>query len=160
MGTCLTCPLSRCLRKVSLPSKTPYLVITLHLHCWLHFPFIFPDSANHTSRISTISNPLSKPTQPSSPPTSTPVSPLPTSLQNPSEDQQNFVTLTPPLAVSLSREEYLLSLAEDEGITDLFSSVDLDQLPLDVPLWGAILEIQSCWKQSSFSRKQDIKEMH
>ncbi|XP_041811755.1 transcription factor E2F3 [Chelmon rostratus] len=92
------------------------------------------DSANHTSRISTISNPLSKPTQPSSPPTSTPVSPLPTSLQNPSEDQQNFVTLTPPLAVSLSREEYLLSLAEDEGITDLFSSVDLDQLPLDVPL--------------------------
>ncbi|XP_018556973.1 transcription factor E2F3 [Lates calcarifer] len=95
------------------------------------------DDANNSSGISNISNPLSDPTQHSSPVTVTPVSPMPTSLtslQPPSEDQQSFVTLTPPLALSLDGEEYLLSLAEDEGITDLFSSVDLDQLPQDMPL--------------------------
>lgn len=81
-------------------------------------------------------------TQHSSPVAVTPVSPLPTSLQPPSEDQQSFVTLTPPLAFSVDGEEYLLSLAEDEGITDLFSSVDLGDFPLDMPpLWKAILEI-------------------
>ncbi|XP_039977635.1 transcription factor E2F3 isoform X2 [Xiphias gladius] len=95
------------------------------------------DDANNTSRINSIYNPLSDSTQHSSPVTVTPVSPMPTSLtslQPPSEDQQSFVTLTPPLAFSLDGEEYLLSLAENEGITDLFSSVDLDQLPLDMPL--------------------------
>lgn len=74
------------------------------------------------------------------------MSPPPTLLQSPSEDQQSFVTLTPPLAFSLDGEEYVLSLAEDEGITDLFSSVDLGNLPLDIDthlLWKAVLEIQS-----------------
>lgn len=118
------------------------------LDCWLHFwlifllpPFLFihtpinfPDTANHTSGINSISNQLSEPTQHSSPATVAPVSPMATSPQTPSEDQQSFVTLTPPLAFSLDGGEYLLSLAEDEGITDLFSSVDLDQLPLDMPL--------------------------
>lgn len=88
------------------------------------------DNANHTSRISTVS----KPTQLSSPAPGTPASPMLTSPQNPSKDKLIFVTLTPPLEVPVGGEEYLLSLAEDEGITDLFSSVDLDQLPLDVPL--------------------------
>ncbi|XP_023284271.1 transcription factor E2F3-like [Seriola lalandi dorsalis] len=90
------------------------------------------DDANNTSGINTIYTLRSDPTQHSSPVTVTPVSPIPTSLQPSSEDQQSFVTLTPPLAVSLDGEDYLLSLAEDEGITDLFS-VDLDQLPLDMP---------------------------
>ncbi|XP_044192359.1 transcription factor E2F3 [Thunnus albacares] len=92
------------------------------------------DYANHTSDVNSISSPLSQLTQHSSPVTVTPVSPLPTSLQSPSEDQQSFVTLTPPLAFSLDGEEYVLSLAEDEGITDLFSSVDLGHLPMDMPL--------------------------
>ncbi|XP_070778220.1 transcription factor E2F3 [Enoplosus armatus] len=88
------------------------------------------DNAICTSGINSIINPLSESRQHSSPAT---ISPVPTSLQ-PSEDQQSFVTLTPPLAFSLDGQEYLLSLAEDEGITDHFSSVDLDQLPLDMSL--------------------------
>ncbi|XP_059206046.1 transcription factor E2F3 [Centropristis striata] len=91
------------------------------------------DDANGTSGIISISDPLPEQTQHSSPVTVTPASPMHTSLQPPSEDHQSFVTLTPPLAFSLDGEEYLVSLAEDEGITDLFSSVDLDQLPLDMP---------------------------
>ncbi|XP_071356887.1 transcription factor E2F3 isoform X2 [Trachinotus anak] len=91
------------------------------------------DDANNTSGINTISKPLFDPRQHSSPVTVTPVSPLPISLQPPSEDQQSFVGLTPPLAVSLDGEDYLLSLAEDEGITDLFS-VDQNQAPLDMPV--------------------------
>uniref|UniRef100_A0A7N6BJC1 E2F transcription factor CC-MB domain-containing protein n=1 Tax=Anabas testudineus TaxID=64144 RepID=A0A7N6BJC1_ANATE len=82
--------------------------------------------------INSISNPLSEPIQHSSAVTVTPVSPMPTSftsLQPPSEDQQSFVTLTPPLAFSLNGEEYVLNLGEDEGITDLFN---LDNLPLDI----------------------------
>ncbi|KAM9340292.1 transcription factor E2F3 [Symphorus nematophorus] len=89
-------------------------------------------NANHTSGIKSISNPLSEPKQHSSPASVTTVSPMPNSLQPTSEDQQSFVTLNSPLAFSLDGEEYLLSLAEDEGITDLFSSVELDQLPLDM----------------------------
>ncbi|XP_074470581.1 transcription factor E2F3 [Sebastes fasciatus] len=92
------------------------------------------DNAIRTSGIGSISTPPSEPTQHSSPVTVTPVSPVHTSLQPPSEDQQSFVSLTPPLAFSLGAEEYLLSLAEDEGITDLFSSFELDQLPLDMPI--------------------------
>nr|XP_046274528.1 transcription factor E2F3 isoform X2 [Scatophagus argus]XP_046274529.1 transcription factor E2F3 isoform X2 [Scatophagus argus]XP_046274530.1 transcription factor E2F3 isoform X2 [Scatophagus argus] len=90
------------------------------------------DNASHTSGISSTSNTLAEPTQHSSAATTTPVSPTSTSPQISSEDQQSFVTLTPPLAFSLEGDKYLLSLAEDEGITDLFSSADLDQLPLDV----------------------------
>ncbi|XP_019115332.2 transcription factor E2F3 [Larimichthys crocea] len=92
------------------------------------------DNSNHTQGINRISNSLSEPTQHSTPATVTHVPPVPTSLQPSSGDQQSFVTLTPPLAPSLDRGEYLLSLAENEGITDLFSSVDLDQLCLDMPL--------------------------
>ncbi|XP_070702087.1 transcription factor E2F3 [Pempheris klunzingeri] len=87
------------------------------------------DSANRVSGI----NSISEPTQHSPPVTVASVSPMPTSLHPPSEDQQSFVTLTPPMAFSLHGEEYLLSLTEDEGITDLFS-VDLEQLPPDTPL--------------------------
>lgn len=92
------------------------------------------DNANCTSGINSISNLWSELTQHSSSVTVPPVSPMHTFLQPPSEEQQSFVTLTPPLAFSLDGEEYLLNLAEDEGITDLFSSVDLDQLPLNMPL--------------------------
>ncbi|XP_053190122.1 transcription factor E2F3 [Scomber japonicus] len=90
------------------------------------------DYSNRTSDVNSISSPLSELTQHSTPVTVTPMSPPPTLLQSPSEDQQSFVTLTPPLAFSLDGEEYVLSLAEDEGITDLFSSVDLGNLPLDI----------------------------
>lgn len=45
------------------------------------------------------------------------------------------------MAFSMDGKEYLLSLTEDEGITDLFSSVDLDQLPLDMPVWKANWEM-------------------
>ncbi|CAK6961048.1 transcription factor E2F3 [Scomber scombrus] len=90
------------------------------------------DYSNSTSDVNSISSPLSELTQHSTPVTVTPMSPPPTLLQSPSEDQQSFVTLTPPLAFSLDGEEYVLSLAEDEGITDLFSSVDLGSLPLDI----------------------------
>ncbi|XP_028253853.1 transcription factor E2F3 [Parambassis ranga] len=64
-------------------------------------------------------------TQHSSSITLTPVSPNPTTFQSASDDQ-TFVSLSPPLAFSLDGEDYLLSLAENEGITDLFSSVDLE----------------------------------
>ncbi|XP_061597940.1 transcription factor E2F3 [Cololabis saira] len=40
---------------------------------------------------------------------------------------------TPPPPFSLSEEEYLLDLAEDEGITDLFP-MDLGQSPMDMSL--------------------------
>lgn len=55
-----------------------------------------------------------------------------TSLQPSSEC--SFVALTPPVAVSHNEEGCVVSAADGEGITDLFSSVDLDQLPLDIPL--------------------------
>ncbi|XP_054461793.1 transcription factor E2F3 isoform X2 [Anoplopoma fimbria] len=92
------------------------------------------DNAIRTSGVDFISSPPSEPTQHPSPVTVTPVSPMHTSLQPHSGDQQSFVTLTPPLAFSVGGEDYLLSLTEDEGITDLFSSFDLDQLPLETPL--------------------------
>ncbi|XP_042361892.1 transcription factor E2F3 [Plectropomus leopardus] len=87
------------------------------------------DKANYTSGISSISNPLPEPTQHSSP-----VTVSPSSLRPPSEEQQSFVSLTPPLSFSVDGDEYEVNLTEDQGITDLFSSVDLDQLPLDMPL--------------------------
>ncbi|KAF3707698.1 Transcription factor E2F3 [Channa argus] len=99
----------------------------------------FKDYATHTSG-SNISSPLSKPTQHSSAVTVTPMSPMQTSLtsltslQHPSEDQQSFVTHSPPVTFSLNGEEYVLNVADNEGITDLFSSADLDHLPLDMPL--------------------------
>lgn len=89
------------------------------------------DNAIRTSGVDITSSPPSEPTHHSSP--VVPVSPMHASLRALSGEQQSFVTLTPPLALSLSGEEYLLSLTEDEGITDLFSSFDLDQLPLDPP---------------------------
>lgn len=95
------------------------------------------DDANHSLGISKVSNLLSEPTQNSSAFTVSPVCPMPTSLKLPKalvEDQQNFVTLSPPLAFSLDGNEYLLNLAANEGITDLYSPVDLDCLPLCMPL--------------------------
>ncbi|KAM6904201.1 transcription factor E2F3 [Lycodopsis pacificus] len=90
------------------------------------------DNAIRTSGVDIISSPPSEPTQHLTSPVA-PVSPMHTSLQPPSGDQQSFVTLTPPLALSVGGEEYLVSLTEDEGITDLFSSFDLDHFPLDMP---------------------------
>ncbi|XP_068587403.1 transcription factor E2F3 [Cebidichthys violaceus] len=89
------------------------------------------DTAIRTSGVAIISSPPSEPTRRSSP--VSPVSPMHTSPQPPSGDQQSFVTLAPPLALSVGGEEYLVSLTEDEGITDLFSSFDLDHWPLDTP---------------------------
>ncbi|XP_026155224.1 transcription factor E2F3 [Mastacembelus armatus] len=95
------------------------------------------DDANHIYGINNISNTLSELTHHSPAVTVSPVSPMPTtltSLQPPSEDQQRFVTLSPTLAFSLDGEEYLLNLTDNEGITDLFGSLDMDHLPLDMPL--------------------------
>ncbi|XP_063755917.1 transcription factor E2F3 [Eleginops maclovinus] len=90
------------------------------------------DKASRTSGLDNISNTPSGLTQHSLP--ATPVSPMHTSLQTPSGDPQSFVTLVPPRTYSVDGGEYLLSLAEDEGITDLFSSFELDHLPMDVPI--------------------------
>ncbi|XP_029370050.1 transcription factor E2F3 [Echeneis naucrates] len=87
------------------------------------------DNANNTSAMNRINIPRPDPKQPSSRVTVTSVSSIPTSRQPHSEDQHSFVTLAPPL----HGQDYLLSLAEDEGITDLFSA-DLEKLPTDVPL--------------------------
>ncbi|KAM6899577.1 transcription factor E2F3 [Xenentodon cancila] len=56
---------------------------------------------------------------------------MPNSLRPPREDQHSHAA--PPLTFSVSRDEYLLNLAEDEGITDLFP-MDLGQSPMDIPL--------------------------
>ncbi|XP_047460429.1 transcription factor E2F3 [Mugil cephalus] len=87
-------------------------------------------NASDSCGITSFSNPLSVLTQQSVP---VAFSPMPTLPQSPTEDRHSFVTLTPPLACSLDEEQYLLSLPEDEGITDLFSCVDLDQSQ-DMPL--------------------------
>ncbi|KAG7470119.1 hypothetical protein MATL_G00136320 [Megalops atlanticus] len=47
--------------------------------------------------------------------------------QIPSVTEGPFVNLSPPLL----NEDYLLSLGEEEGISDLFDAYDLDRLPLD-----------------------------
>ncbi|KAM6959159.1 transcription factor E2F3 [Aplochiton taeniatus] len=52
----------------------------------------------------------------------------PTALLPDSEDQETFVTLTPALPLSPGGEDYLLSLGQHEGVSDLFS-YDLDCLP-------------------------------
>ncbi|CAB1350513.1 unnamed protein product [Coregonus sp. 'balchen'] len=66
--------------------------------------------------------------------TVTPVSPLPSSLSSllplQDVDQEPFIPLSPSLPLSPGGDDYLLSLGEDEGISDLFS-YDLDRLPLD-----------------------------
>lgn len=78
------------------------------------------DKANRTSGFSRTFNPPSEPTRHTT-------HDMHTSLQPSSEEQQSFVTLTPPLACSVDGEQHLVNLVEDQGITDLFSSVDLDQ---------------------------------
>ncbi|XP_046874719.1 transcription factor E2F3 isoform X3 [Hypomesus transpacificus] len=45
-----------------------------------------------------------------------------------------FVALSPPPALSLDGGDYLLSLGEDEGVSDLFSPFPLPLLPLDALL--------------------------
>lgn len=102
------------------------------------------DIANNSCGMNNSSEPLPEQTQHSSPVSSNPFPLTPTSPS--SEDQHSFVTLTPSLALSPDGEQYLLSLAEDVGITDLFSCVDLDQSPVDMPLvWTAVF-----WKYSRF----------
>ncbi|KAL3983559.1 peroxiredoxin 5 [Sarotherodon galilaeus] len=89
------------------------------------------ENANSSCGIDNLSKLQSEPTQQRS----SPVSPMPstlTSLQPPSEC--SFVALTPPVAFSHNEEGCVVSVADGEAITDLFSSVDLDQLPLDIPL--------------------------
>lgn len=130
--------------RISYPSFVHFALDLFFLApCFLiNNSLIFPDNAKPTSGINSISNPPLERTQHSSPATINNFPPMPTSLRTPSEDQQSFVTLAPPMAFSVDGKEYLLSLTEDEGITDLFSSVDLDQLPLDMPVWNANLEMQ------------------
>lgn len=59
-----------------------------------------------------------------------PMSPLSSSL---SSILQQPVELLPFVALSpaLLSEDYMLSLGDEQGISDLFDSCDLDMLPLD-----------------------------
>lgn len=50
--------------------------------------------------------------------------------QLPTDDQQRFECIVPPLKVSL--EEQKLTEAEGEGITDCFPSDDLKPTPMDM----------------------------
>ncbi|XP_072227198.1 transcription factor E2F3 [Leuresthes tenuis] len=81
------------------------------------------ENANSSYGINSLSNSESKLTQHPSV--------VPNSFQPPCEDQPSCAS--PPLALSLSGEEYLMSLANNEGISDLFTA-DLDQSPMDVAL--------------------------
>lgn len=92
------------------------------------FFFFFLGDANDSCAVDGSSKQQSKLTESSSPLSFTT---MPNSLQPPPEDQHNHVVS--PLAFSLTDEEYLLNLAEDEGITDLFP-MDLDQSLGDIPL--------------------------
>ncbi|XP_030003237.1 transcription factor E2F3 [Sphaeramia orbicularis] len=88
------------------------------------------DDVSHNTGLSRDSILQPEPTQHSSPVSVTPFSPLlPTS-----EDQQSFVTLSPPQPFSLDGVGYFQSLVKDEGITDLFSAVDPDLAPLDLDM--------------------------
>lgn len=49
-------------------------------------------------------------------------------------DRQSFLSLTSPLNFSPGGEERPPSAMEEQGITDLFSSVDPEQMPLDLPV--------------------------
>ncbi|XP_062266301.1 transcription factor E2F3 [Platichthys flesus] len=83
--------------------------------------------ANNSPGINSLCKTPSDPTQRSSPVTGAPTSRSPTSLTSlrpPSEDPQSFVTRASPVAFSVDGEQFLVSLADDEGITDHFSSVD------------------------------------
>ncbi|KAL6100167.1 e2f3 [Pungitius sinensis] len=92
------------------------------------------DYAIRTRGVDIISSLPSEPTRHSSPVTVSPVSHVHTPLQAPPGVQQSFITLNPPLALSLGGEEYSLSLTEKEGISNHFSCFDLDQTTPDVPL--------------------------
>ncbi|KAM8840120.1 transcription factor E2F3 [Spinachia spinachia] len=92
------------------------------------------DYAIRTCGVDIISSLPSEPTQHSSPVTVSPVSHMHTSLQPPPGVQPSFITLNPPLALSLGGEEYSLSLTEKEGISNHFSCFDLDQTTPDMPL--------------------------
>ncbi|CAL8297859.1 unnamed protein product [Lota lota] len=63
-------------------------------------------------------------------PSPSPLTSLPapshSSFSSEGEETPSFATLTTPLALSLGGEEYFLSLGEDDGISDLFSSVELE----------------------------------
>ncbi|XP_041822869.1 transcription factor E2F3 [Melanotaenia boesemani] len=77
------------------------------------------EDAGNSHGIKSSSNSQSKPSMAT-------VTPTPTF-----EVQHKFAT--PPLPLSVVGGQYLLSLASNEGITDLFSA-NLDQSPMDVPL--------------------------
>lgn len=49
-------------------------------------------------------------------------------------DRQSFLSLTSPLNFSPGGEERPPSAMEEQGITDLYSSVDPEQMPLDLPV--------------------------
>ncbi|XP_004563726.1 transcription factor E2F3 [Maylandia zebra] len=85
------------------------------------------ENANSSCGIDNLSKLQPEPTQQRSPMPSTLTSPQPPS-------ECSFVALSPPVAFSHNEEGCVVSVADGEGITDLFSSVDLDQLPQDIPL--------------------------
>ncbi|KAM4539817.1 transcription factor E2F3 [Odontesthes bonariensis] len=81
------------------------------------------ESANSSYGINSLSNSESKLTQHPSV--------VPSSVQPASEERHSVAS--PPRAASLCGEEYLMSLANNEGISDLFTT-DSDQSPMDVAL--------------------------
>ncbi|XP_060948768.1 transcription factor E2F3 [Limanda limanda] len=95
------------------------------------------DDANNTPGINSSCNTLSDPTQHSSPVSVAPTSRAPTfltSLRPHSEDQQSFHTRASPVAFSVDGEQFLVSLADNDGITDHYSSDDQGQFPVKMPL--------------------------
>ncbi|KAM6974866.1 transcription factor E2F3 [Tautogolabrus adspersus] len=81
-------------------------------------------TAYSTSGIGSISNLLSETTKHSSPVSDSPAGTMTIPHLSPPKDEQSFVSLTPPLAFSLDGKEYVLSLAKDESITELFNSLN------------------------------------
>ncbi|KAL7829356.1 hypothetical protein AOLI_G00302410 [Acnodon oligacanthus] len=61
---------------------------------------------------------------------SAPMSPLSSSLSSILQQQVELVPFV-PLSPALLSEDYMLGLDDEQGISDLFDSCDLDMLPLD-----------------------------
>lgn len=73
--------------------------------------------------------------------------------QIPSNLEGPFVNLLPPLL----QEDYLLSLGEEEGISDLFDAYDLEKLPLvEDFMCSWLCFVTSLWTNIFLLRNQNI----
>lgn len=81
---------------------------------------------------------------------SAPMSPLSSSLSSILQQPEESIPFV-PLSPALLNDEYMLSLGDEQGISDLFDSCDLDTLALDdlLRIW-AIPEASRTWFQVSW----------